>query len=127
MNIQRHSSRGMTDRFQPEKSISFFARSAVATADLAKKEIDFSGWNLSVIPREEWRWMFIDAWRMERDYFYDRNMHGVDWKAMRAKYEPLVDRVTTRSELSDLIAQMVSELSALHTFVIGGDVRKGAD
>ena len=39
---------------------------AVATADLAKKEIDFSGWNLSVIPREEWRWMFIDAWRIER-------------------------------------------------------------
>ena len=46
---------------------------------------------------------------------------------MRTKYEPLVDRVTTRSELSDLIAQMVSELSALHTFVIGGDFRKGED
>lgn len=100
---------------------------AVAPADLNKKQIDLSAWSLSVNPREEWRGMFVDAWRMERDYFYDKNMHGVDWRAVRAKYEPLVERVTTRGELSDLIAQMVSELSALHTFVRGGDLRKSDD
>ena len=44
--------------------------------------------------------MFTEAWRLERDYFYDRNMHGVDWTAMKAKYLPLVDRVTDRAELS---------------------------
>jgi tricorn protease len=71
--------------------------------------------------------MFTEAWRLERDYFYDRNMHGLDWPAMRRKYEPLVDRVTDRSELSDILAQMVSELSALHIFVRGGDLRKGGD
>jgi tricorn protease len=49
-------------------------------------------------------------------------MHGLDWPAVRKKYEPLVDRVSTRAELSDLIGQMVSELSALHIFVRGGDV-----
>jgi tricorn protease len=96
-------------------------------ADLEKKSVDLSGWRLSVVPREEWRQMFIEAWRLERDYFYDTGMHGVDWPAMRDKYLPLVDRVTTRAELSDLIAQMVSELSALHIFVGGGDLRAGND
>ncbi|MGH9196634.1 MAG: S41 family peptidase, partial [Acidimicrobiia bacterium] len=81
----------------------------------------------SLDPRDEWRQMFIEAWRLERDYFYDRNMHGIDWPAMKAKYLPLVDRVTDRAELSDVVAQMVSELSALHIFVRGGDLRRGQD
>jgi tricorn protease len=97
------------------------------SADLAKRKVDLSGWRLSVIPREEWKQMFAEAWRLERDYFYDRGMHGVDWPAIRKRYEPLVERVSTRAELSDLLAQMVSELSALHIFVRGGDLRKGED
>jgi len=64
---------------------------------------------------------------MERDYFYDPGMHGVDWNAMRDKYLPLVDRVTNRLELSDLIGQLVGELSALHVSVRGGDLREGTD
>jgi tricorn protease len=96
-------------------------------ADLDKKKVNLSAWKLSLDPREEWRQMFIESWRLERDYFYDRGMHGVDWKAMLDKYLPLVDRVTTRRELSDLMAQMVSELAALHTYVVGGDTRSGPD
>jgi C-terminal processing protease CtpA/Prc len=82
---------------------------------------------LAITPREEWRQMFTEAWRLERDYFYDTGMHGVNWKAMLDKYKPQVDRVATRAELSDLISQMVGELSALHIFVRGGDVRTGDD
>jgi tricorn protease len=100
---------------------------AAEKADLDKKAVDLSGWSLSVTPRDEWRQMFADAWRMERDYFYDRKMHGVDWKAVRKKYEPLVDRVADRAELADLTGQMVSELSALHIFVEGGELRHGED
>jgi tricorn protease len=100
---------------------------AAAPADLAKKEVNLSNWALSVQPRDEWRQMFNEAWRLERDYFYDRAMHGMDWKAMREKYRPLVERVRSRAELSDLVAQMVSELSALHIFVVGGDLRQGED
>jgi tricorn protease len=96
-------------------------------ADLDKKKVNLSKWKLSVEPREEWRQMFVESWRLERDYFYDRGMHGVDWKAMLDQYLPLVDRVTTRQELSDLMAQMVSELAALHTYVVGGDMRTGED
>ncbi len=94
--------------------------------DLSKSKIDLSGWRFSMTPREDWKQIFTDAWRMERDYFYDKNMHGVDWNAMHAKYLPLVDRVTTRNELSDLIGRFVGELSALHTSVRGGDSRSDA-
>lgn len=92
--------------------------------DLSDYELDLSGWKFSMDPREDWRQIFTDAWRMERDYFYDANMHGVDWQAMHDKYYPLVDRVTTRNELSDLIGRFVGELSALHTSVRGGDERE---
>jgi tricorn protease len=89
--------------------------------------VDLKEWTFTVVPTEEFHEMFLDAWRLHRDYFYDRDMHHLDWKAVREKYLPLVDRVRDRDELSDLIAQMVSELSALHTFVGGGDLRRGPD
>src|SRR6185295_10763636 len=95
--------------------------------ELDKAKVDLAGWTFAVDPREQWQQMFREAWRLERDYFYDPKMHGVDWPAMLAKFQPLSLRVTSRGELDDLLAQMVSELSALHTFVYGGDYRKGED
>ncbi len=96
-------------------------------SDLSKNQVDLKGWTFSIDVREDWKQLYVDAWRMERDYFYDPNMHGVDWEAMRDKYLPLVDRVATRNELSDVIGRMVGELSALHTSVRGGDMRRGDD
>jgi tricorn protease len=100
---------------------------AKAPSDLAKSAVPLKDWTFSLDPRLEWRQMFTEAWRLERDYFYDRGMHGLDWPAMRQKYAPLIDRVTDRAELSDVLAQMVAELSALHIFVRGGDARDAAD
>lgn len=94
---------------------------------LAKMKIDISRWQFATNPRTEFRELFVDAWRLERDYFYDKNMHGVNWPQIRERYMPLVDRVADRDELNDVIAQMVSELSALHIFVGGGDARRAAD
>ncbi len=91
---------------------------------LVRKEVKLNGWTYSLHPPKEWRQMLIDAWRMERDYFYDPHLHGLNYKKVLDKYLPFVDRVTDRDELNDLIGQMVSELSALHTFVVGGDVRR---
>ena len=54
-----------------------------------------------IAPREEWRQLFMDVWRIQRDFFYLENMHGVDWPAMKDRYLPLVDRVTSRAELAD--------------------------
>jgi tricorn protease len=94
---------------------------------LTDAQVDLKPWNFSVIPAQEFREAYLDAWRLERDYFYDRNMHHVNWPTIRDKYLELIGRIRNRAELSDLIADMVSELSALHTFVVGGDLRKGPD
>ncbi|MBD3332821.1 protease, partial [candidate division GN15 bacterium] len=101
--------------------------SASPPGSLDDGKVDLSSWSFPLDPREEWRQMFVEAWRLERDYFYDTGMHGVDWTAIREKYIPLVDRVTDRWELSDLLAQMISELSALHMTVGGGDYRRAEE
>jgi len=93
--------------------------------DMKRGEVNLRGWSFPIDVREDFRQLYIDAWRLERDYFWDPNMHGVDWDAMRDKYLPLVDRVTTRRELNDLIGELVGELSALHVSVRGGDLRQG--
>ena len=112
---------------EKEDSLYVIDATVAEAVDLAKKEVPLSNWTLTVNPREEWKQMFAEAWPLERDYFYDRNLHGVDWKEVRKKYEPLAARVAGRSELGDLLGQMVSELSALHIFVHGGDVHKSED
>ena len=94
---------------------------------LADNQVQLKDWTFSVIPADEFHEAFQDAWRLHRDYFYDPHMHHIDWKAMRDKYAPLVDRVRDREELNDVLAQMVGELSLLHTFVFGGDTREGID
>jgi len=93
--------------------------------DLEEHRVPLDDWSFRFDPQEEWRQMFVDAWRLLRDYFYDPGMHGVDWPAMGDKYLPLVDRVTDRAELSDLFGELTGELSTLHHFVRGGDHRAG--
>ncbi|MEJ2603037.1 MAG: S41 family peptidase [Gammaproteobacteria bacterium] len=72
-------------------------------------------------PREEWRTIFAEVWRRFRDYFYVENMHGLDWQAVRAQYEPLLKHVSHRSDLNYLIGEMIAELNASHAYVAGGD------
>jgi tricorn protease len=111
------------------KSNSFYVLDAKPRkiSDMKSGEVNLRGWSFPIDVREDFRQLYIDAWRLERDYFWDPNMHGVDWDAMKDKYLPLVDRITTRRELSDLIGELVGELSALHVSVRGGDLRRGAD
>lgn len=84
-------------------------------------------WSLRIDPPTEWRQMFADAWRMQRDHFYDERLRGVDWPAAKARFEPLLDRVSDRDELTDVLAQMMAELGALHSQVRGGDYRDADD
>lgn len=111
-----------------------FANKSMAIADangakinMEEAKLEWNNWSFVVNPVEDWRQMFEDSWRMMRDYFYDRDMHKVKWAEVRKQYEPLLARVTDRYELDDVIAQMVGELSALHTFVYGGDKRRSPD
>lgn len=93
-------------------------------ADLSKAKVEMKDWAFQIDPVEDWRQLLVDAWRLERDYFWDPGLHGIDWDNMLEKHMPLVERVTDRYELDDLIAHMVAELSTLHTFVYGGDKRE---
>jgi tricorn protease len=77
--------------------------------------------SVTVDPRAEWRQIFADVWRFQRDFFYDPNMHGVDWDQMRERYGPLVEEAATRSDVNFLIGQLIAELNASHTYRGGGD------
>ncbi|HTR86832.1 MAG TPA: S41 family peptidase [Reyranella sp.] len=84
-------------------------------------------WSVTVDPRAEWRQIFANAWQLHRDFFFDRDMHGLDWLKVREKYRPLVERVTDRDELNDVLAQMMGELGAMHSQIAAGDIRQAAD
>ncbi len=95
--------------------------------DFAKFAVNTRDWMIELNPRQEWLQMFNDAWRMHRDYFYDKNMHGANWATARQRYQPLLDRVTDRAEVNDVIGQMISEVRALHSQIGVGDIRRGQD
>ncbi|GAB3409564.1 S41 family peptidase [Massilia agilis] len=97
---------------------------AKAPADLSKARIKIDDWTIVSNPRMEWTQMFNDAWRMHRDFLYDTKMRGVDWNGVRKRYAPLVERVTDRAELDDVLGMMVSEVGALHSQIRPGDLRR---
>ncbi len=74
-------------------------------------------------PRAEWRQMFREAWRLQREFFWNENMSGVDWQRVYDRYYPLLERLATRSEFSDLIWEMQGELGTSHAYEEGGDYR----
>ncbi|MBD0776484.1 PD40 domain-containing protein [Maribacter sp. ANRC-HE7] len=79
-----------------------------------------------VTPQDEWKQIFNDVWRFERDYFYDPGMHGVDWNVMRTKYGQLIEQSNTRNDVNIIIGDLIAELNASHTYTGGGDT-KNAD
>ncbi len=85
--------------------------------------LDLSRVKVSIIPVAEWRQMYGEAWRLQRDHFWMPDMSQVDWLAVYDRYLPLIDRVVSRSEFSDLIWEMQGELGTSHAYEIGGDYR----
>ena len=89
--------------------------------ELAKGRVRTGDWRLAINPVAEWQQMFLDAWRMHRDFSYDKTMRGVDWNSVKDKLMPLIKRVGDRTELDDVFEQMAYELGILHSQVRGGD------
>jgi tricorn protease len=89
-----------------------------------------SGWldlnrvKVSVQPAAEWQQMFAEAWRLQREQFWTEDMSGIDWDAIYAQYAPLVERVSSRSELSDLFWELQGELGTSHAYEWGGEYRQ---
>jgi tricorn protease len=98
-----------------------FDADSPAPDDLSKKSVNLGDLVLELDPQEEWRQIFFEGWRNMRDFYWDPNMHGVDWTAVRDQYASLLPRISTRWELQDLMAEMIGELATSHTYVWGGD------
>jgi tricorn protease len=75
-------------------------------------------------PKLEWRQIFTDAWRFNRDFFYDPGTHGLDWQALRYRYARLLDDAVTRWDVNFIIGQLIGELNASHTYRGGGDTEQ---
>ncbi len=75
----------------------------------------------TIDPMEEWTQIYHDAWRFQRDFFYDENMHGVDWEAVREQYAALIPYCVNRADINFIIGEMIGELNASHTYRGGGD------
>ncbi|MBL9118552.1 MAG: PD40 domain-containing protein [Phycisphaerae bacterium] len=95
---------------------------AVRTDGGEKDEaVDPAAVQIAVNPPAEWAQMLDETWRLQRDFYWAPNMVGVDWPAMRERYRALLPKVGTRTEMSDVLGQLVSELGTSHTYIMGGD------
>jgi tricorn protease len=91
------------------------------------KKLATSDLQAVIDPVAEWKQIFMDAWRLERDYFYDPGMHGVDWNLMRDRYLALLNDCVTRWDVNYVLGELLGELNSSHTYRNGGDVEKTAD
>lgn len=87
--------------------------------------VDLGRVSVPVFPREEFRQIYLEAWRLQRDHFYDPELVQVDWAACRDRYLPVLERVRTRTELSDLLWELQGELGTSHAYSMGGDLGGG--
>jgi tricorn protease len=78
-------------------------------------------------PVAEWHQIYNEAWRMERDYYYEPAMHGLDWMKIKEKYQPMLDRASCRQDVGFVIGELIGELNTSHTYVYGGDTKRDAE
>ena len=86
--------------------------------------LDLGGLKTRLDPRAEWRQIFREAWRMERDFYYDPNMRGLNWKGLGDKYGQLIDGASCPQDLTYVIGELIGELGTSHTYVFGRDLHR---
>ncbi|MES2330982.1 MAG: S41 family peptidase [Bacteroidota bacterium] len=100
---------------------------AVASPDEGAKfdkPLRLNEMQMTVDPMQEWKQIFTDVWRIERDYFYDVNMHGVNWPLTKDRYMKMLEGAMTREEVDFIIGEMIGELNSSHTYHSGGDFER---
>lgn len=85
--------------------------------------VDMERVRISLLPAAEWKQMYREMWRLQRDHFWDIELSKVDWPEVYERYLPILARVATRSEFSDLAWELQGELGTSHAYEIGGDLR----
>jgi tricorn protease len=88
------------------------------------KPLPVSTLEAQIDPAAEWRQIFNDAWRIERDFFYDPGMHGVDWPKMRTRYGKLIEDAVTRGDVNYILGELLGEMNCSHTYRGGGDLEE---
>lgn len=93
---------------------------------LDTKPVKLDDVKMLVDVRQEWQQIFDDVWRMELEYFYDKNMHGLNWQAIYQRYQPLLQHVVRREDLNDVLVEMIGEMQVGHNRVGGGDIYRAS-
>ena len=91
-----------------------------ASLDL-KESVDVSNMKIWVDQKAEWKEIYNECWRQMRDFFYDPDMHGVDWNNMKEKYAVLLPYINHRADLTYVIGELIGELNVGHAYIGGGD------
>ena len=107
--------------YRSRDSWSITALSPTQKVNVAEGRLATADVEVRIDPRAEWAQIFDEAWRINRDYFYAPNMHGVDWSATRRKYQPFLADLAVRGDLNRVVQWMSSELSVGHHRTGGGD------
>jgi tricorn protease len=98
---------------------------ADATSDQPPvRQVSLAGMNVEIDKRAEWKQIFNDLWRLYRDFFYDQNMHRIDWPLMRQRYTKMLEACTTREDVNFVLSEMIGELSVGHAYGGGGDLEQ---
>ncbi len=88
------------------------------------RKLNLDRMEVYVDPKAEWNQMFNEVVRIQRDFFYDPNMHGADWVAICEQYRPFLKHVGHREDLNYIFGEMFGELVVGHAYVGGGDTPK---
>jgi tricorn protease len=98
----------------------WFINPAEKAPEAGKGALKTEAMEVYVVPRDEWKQMYHEVWRIERDFFYDPHFHGLDIQKAEQVYAPFVAGLTSRADFNDLLAEMVSNINVLHMYVSGG-------
>ncbi|QIR13863.1 S41 family peptidase [Shewanella aestuarii] len=126
-NVSNDGKQILLNKQSNPKELLIVAAGDKLPADVSQAKVNTQQWQLNISPMQEWQQIFEDAWLMHKGQFFDTQMRGLDWQATKAKYQPLLQRLTDRYELNDIFEQMMGELDSLHSQVRGGDVAKDSD
>ncbi len=114
------------------EKIAVSSRGKVAIVSIAEgqkmdKSVDMSNASVTISPMNEWKQIFKESWRLQRDYFYDEDMHGLDWESVGKQYEKLIEQCVTRWDVNFVLGELIGELNASHTYRGGGDLESSSN
>lgn len=106
------------------KDNSYFITKLSDKLDFKDGKLNLDDMKMNLDKTEEWKQIYYEAWRQMRDFFYDPNMHGVDWNMIRKRYEVFIPHIKHRNDLTYILGEMIAELNVGHAYAGGGDAPK---